>query len=91
VATVTSGQTKWSQDLAATLAALPLVVLLLPFIPGIVMSDGMKSLEILAVIEVLLLAVILPAIDGLLVRQPAHKSEMRFEGDRMIMDGVGTD
>jgi hypothetical protein len=82
---------KWLQDIAATLAALPLVVLLVPFIPGIVMSDGMKSLEILAVIEVLLLAVILPAIDGLLVRQPAHKTPARFEAESMIMDSKRTD
>jgi len=66
-------QMKWSQDLAATLAALPLVMLLLPFLPGVVMSDGMKSLEILAAIEALLLVVILPVVDGLSVRQPARK------------------
>jgi hypothetical protein len=66
-------QMKWSQDLAATLAALPLVMLLLPFLPGVVMSDGMKSLEILAAIEALLLFVILPVVDGLFVRQPARK------------------
>jgi hypothetical protein len=73
VAALVSKQMKWSQDVAATLAALPVVVLLLPFIPGVVMADGMKSLEILAAIEVLLLAVILPAIDGLLVRRPILK------------------
>ncbi len=59
----------WSVDLATTLAAVPLIVLLLPFLPGVVMSDGMKSLEILAGIEALLLGVILPVVDGLLVRR----------------------
>ena len=67
-------QMKWPQDLAAMLAALPLIVLLVPFLPGVVMADGMKSLEILAAVEALLLGVILPAIDGLLVRPPAQKA-----------------
>ena len=59
----------WSLDAATMLAALPLVVLLLVFLPGVVMADGMKSLNILAGIEALLLGVILPVIDGLLVRR----------------------
>jgi hypothetical protein len=59
----------WSPDLASTLAALPPVILLLVFLPGVVMADGMKSLNILAGIEALLLGVILPAVDGLLVRR----------------------
>ncbi len=66
-------QKSWLQDLAATLAALPLIALLLPFVPGVVMADGMKSLEILAGVEALLLGVILPAIDGLLVGTLAGK------------------
>lgn len=74
VAIIARKQMKWSQDIAATLAALPLVALLLVFVPGVVMADGMKSLEILAGIEAALLGVILPAIDGLLVRQPAVRS-----------------
>jgi Peptidase family M28 len=74
VAVTYKKQFQWSQDIAATVAALPVVVLLLIFLPGVVMSDGMKSLEILAAIEALLLAIILPAIDGLLVRQ-LHISE----------------
>jgi len=60
-------QRKWLLDVAATLAALPLVAMLLVFLPAIVMSDGMKSLAILAGIEALLLGMILPAVDGLLV------------------------
>ncbi len=62
----------WSLDAATMLAALPLVVLVLVFVPGVVMADGMKSLNILAGIEALLLGVILPVIDGLLVRPPVN-------------------
>jgi len=67
-ATIGRKHTKWSLDVAVMLAALPLVVMLLPFLPGIVMADGMKSLNILAGIEAALLGVILPVVDGLLVR-----------------------
>jgi hypothetical protein len=62
-----------SSDVAAVLAALPLVVLLLVFLPGIVMADGMKSLNILVGFEALMLGVILPAVDGLLVRPSVKK------------------
>lgn len=67
IVTVMAGrpQMTWPLDLAATLAAAPLVVMFLPFLPGIVMADGMKSLAILAGVEVLVLGVVLPAIDGL--------------------------
>ena len=58
----------WAEDAAAILPAVSLVVLILPFIPGVVMADGMKSLEILAALEALVLSVLLPAVDGLLVR-----------------------
>jgi hypothetical protein len=71
LAAVAPHQVAWTLDVAATLAALPLLVLLLPFLPGVVMADGMKSLAILAGIEALLLGVVLPALDGLLVRAPA--------------------
>ncbi len=60
--------TKWSADAAALVTALAIVIILAPFLPGVVMSDGMKSLNILAGIEAAMLGVILPAIDGLLVR-----------------------
>ncbi len=63
----------WAQDLAATLVALTVVVFLLIFLPSIIMSDGMKSLEILAGIEALFIALILPAVDGLLVRKSARQ------------------
>jgi len=66
-------QLKWSLDMAVMLAALPLIVILLPFLPGVVMSDGMKSLNILAGIEAALLGVVLPVIDSLLVRWPVRQ------------------
>jgi hypothetical protein len=69
----------WSLDAAATLAALPLVVLLLVFVPGVVMADGMKSLNILATIEAMILGLILPAVDGLLVRRPVQN--LGYRGD----------
>lgn len=59
----------WSLDAATTLAALPFVVLLLAFVPAVVMADGMKSLNILAGVEALILGVVLPVIDALLVRR----------------------
>lgn len=63
---------KWTFDLAVTLAALPLIIMLLPFLPGVVMADGMKSLNILVGFETLMLGVFLPVVDGLLVRQPVR-------------------
>ena len=46
----------------------------MPFLPGIVMSNGMKSLSILAGVVALLLVVVLPAIDALFVCQAKNKS-----------------
>jgi hypothetical protein len=71
IAAVAAGRKRmtWSVDMATTLAAVPLVILLLPFLPGVVMADGMKSLAILAGLEALLLGVVLPAVDGLLPRK----------------------
>ena len=70
IAAAAAGRTSqaWPVDMATLLAAVALVALFVPFLPGVVMSDGMKSLAILAGAEALILAVILPAIDGLLVR-----------------------
>lgn len=62
-------QGKWSLDVAAALSAGLLFVHVLPFVPGIVMADGMKSLAIIAAAEALLLGAVLPVVDGLLVRQ----------------------
>jgi len=69
IAAMTVGRTRmaWSVDVATILAALPLVVLFMPLLPAVVMSDGMKSLAILAGAEVLLLGVVLPVVDGLIV------------------------
>ncbi len=54
------------------LAALPLIIFFFPFLPGVVMSDGMKSLNILAGIEALMLGGILPVVDALLVSHSAR-------------------
>lgn len=70
---------QWPVDAVAALAALPIIVLLLPFPPGVVMADGMKSLEILAAVLALLLGVILPAVDGLIVRSLVQKEEVKNE------------
>jgi hypothetical protein len=72
VAAIGRQSTSWSVDVAATLTAIPLLVLLLPLIPGVVVSDGMNSLAIVAGVEVLLMCMVLPAIDGLLIH-PAPK------------------
>ncbi len=50
------------------------VVFSLPFLPGIVMADGMKSLNILAGIEALILGVTLPAVDGLITPVVVRKT-----------------
>jgi hypothetical protein len=57
----------WSPDAASILSALLISILLLPFLPGVVMADGMKSLNVLAGVEALMLGVILPVIDSLLL------------------------
>ncbi len=49
----------------------------MPFLPGVFMSDGLKSVAILAGIETLLLGVLLPTVDGLLVRTGTVITEKR--------------
>ena len=60
---------RWPIVIPATLTALPLIFLLMPFIPGIVLADGMKSVVILGAVWVLILYPILAAIDQLVFRQ----------------------
>ena len=74
IAAVVAGKKRmaWSIDMATLLAAVPLVLLMLPIMIGTIMGDGMKSLAILAGAEVLLLGVVLPVVDGLF--RPAHTS-----------------
>ncbi len=57
----------------ASIAALPLMVLLLPLVPGIVMADGMKSLEILGAVLTLILFMVFPAVDGVIYRKSGRK------------------
>jgi hypothetical protein len=58
----------WSVDLAAVLEALGFLVLLFPFLPGVFMSDGFKSITILAGFWTLILFATLPAIEGAVAR-----------------------
>jgi len=63
----------WSLDLVLTVAASTMIVFFLPFLPGVVMADGMKSLAILAGVEAMILGVTLPVLDSLLVRRTVQK------------------
>lgn len=78
IAAITAGKNHMSLsiDLAAMLAAVTFTLMLIMFPPGLVMADGMKSLEIIAGIEVVLLMTILPAIDSLLVRQGDRRTSV---------------
>ncbi|OQA94168.1 MAG: hypothetical protein BWY25_02907 [Chloroflexi bacterium ADurb.Bin222] len=59
----------WAFDLVPLVAALPLIALLVPFLPGTIMADGMKSVAILAAVEALILGVLLPVVDGVFKRE----------------------
>jgi hypothetical protein len=76
IVAITAGKNHMSlsADLAAMLAAVTFTLMLIMFPPGLVMADGMKSLEIIAGIEVVLLITILPAVDSLVVRPKAVSS-----------------
>ncbi len=58
----------WAFDLVPLVAALPLIALLVPFLPGTIMADGMNSVAILAAVEALILGVLLPVVDGIFKR-----------------------
>jgi len=58
----------WFTDLAASLEALGFLVLLFPFLPGVFMSDGFKSITILAAFWVLILFATLPVVEGAVTR-----------------------
>jgi hypothetical protein len=66
-----------SVDLAIVLAPVPILILLLPLLPGVFMADGTKSVAIVAGAWVLLLSVALPAVDALLVRPPRESAHIR--------------
>ena len=65
-------RTNRSLDLVLLVTASAFIIFILPFLPGVVMADGMKSLAILAGVEALILGVVLPAVDSLLVRRTAN-------------------
>ena len=54
------------------LAAIPSLVSILPLLPVVFMSDGTKSVAIIAGVWVILMGVILPVVDGLVAR-PADR------------------
>lgn len=60
-------------DRAALLAAVPTLMYVLPLIPGVFMSDGTKSVAVTSAVWVLVLAVLLPALDGLWTGAPSGK------------------
>jgi hypothetical protein len=55
---------RWSVELAALIEAVGFIVLLFPFLPGVFMSDGFKSITILAAFWVVILFATLPVIEG---------------------------
>lgn len=66
VGAVAAGKARraWSVDLAALLEAVGFLVLLFPFLPGVVMSDGFKSIAILAAFWAVILFATLPVVEG---------------------------
>ncbi|NIM95413.1 MAG: M28 family peptidase [Anaerolineales bacterium] len=54
----------WSVDLAALLEAVGFLLLLFPFLPGVFMSDGFKSITILAGFWAMILFATLPVVEG---------------------------
>jgi hypothetical protein len=68
IAVAVAGKTRrvWFIDLAALLEAVGFIVLLFPFLPGVFMSDGFKSITILAAFWVLILFATFPVFEGAL-------------------------
>lgn len=64
---------------AALLAALPVIFYILPLIPAVFMGDGTKSVAITAAVWVFILMIILPAVDGLLVKSQAQPQTVKPE------------
>ncbi len=64
---------------AALLAAVPVIFYILPLIPAVFMGDGTKSVAITAAVWVFILMIILPAVDGLLVKSQAQSTKVKPE------------
>ena len=64
----------WAVEAGALLAAIPVLVYLVPLLPAIFMGDGTKSVAITAAVWVLILAVLLPVVDGVVVRGRQRKA-----------------
>jgi hypothetical protein len=65
----------WPVDLAALLEAVGFLVLLFPFLPGVFMSDGFKSITILAGFWATILFATLPVVEGAVTRL---RSSLRY-------------
>jgi hypothetical protein len=58
----------WFVDLAVLIEAMGFLVLLFPFLPGVFMSDGFKSITILAGFWAVILLATLPVVEGAVAR-----------------------
>jgi hypothetical protein len=67
-AAASKARRSWWIDLASLLAAVPLLVLFFPFLPGVFMADGFKSIAILAGIWAVILLEVFPAVEGAVAR-----------------------
>ena len=67
----------WAVDLAALVAVVPLILFFMPTLVGTFMSDGTKSVAILAAVWALLLGAVLPVVDGILVKVSKGKRIMQ--------------
>ncbi len=68
---------KWLVDVCILLTAIPTILYILPLVPAIFMSDGTKSVAIMAGVWVIILSIILPVVDGLFER-PVFQSKEGF-------------
>jgi hypothetical protein len=64
----------WAVEAGALPAAIATILLPLPFVPIMFMSDGTKSVALTPGVLVILLGVLLPAVDGLLMSRRSRKS-----------------
>jgi len=66
---------RWGLDLGALGAAIPTILYILPLVPGVFMGDGTKSVAITAGVFMIILGVVLPVVDGLVMRLSPVKSK----------------
>lgn len=63
---------EWAFDAGALLAAIPTMLYILPLVPATFMGDGTKSVAITAGVWVVMLAIMLPVVDGLIARRELY-------------------